>query len=260
MCVVGWLVIQTFSSRIIKFPPIKASLIETYVCFAERGLFRSFIRKLLSVIGAEMFWAKVPILAGRALLAERDYFGCAWEICWMLDGDTEPSSPTNLVMQYLANKTCVGNWRNSPHIRLTGERWNSFTGFFTNFVSKIEQECYQLKGELISPVFSSVHRWRIPNPKQNLSEGGLPTCICQRYTMFQSIMSYKATCQTARVTPRGWGFLRESPTAGSSLTAALTCSTSLTTSWTTVTQPTTTTSGASTWAASRLVVQWQKKQ
>ena len=82
MCVVGWLVIQTFSSRIIKFPPIKACLTETYVCFARgsgqpKGVSFGLSSESLVSVGAEMFWAKVPILAGRALLAERDYFGCA---------------------------------------------------------------------------------------------------------------------------------------------------------------------------------------
>ena len=66
----------------------------------------------------------------------------------------------------------VGNWRNSLHWRLTGERWNSltsdspifFASFFTNFVCKFQQKFHLWNGETFFTVFLPFHRSRIPHP------------------------------------------------------------------------------------------------
>ena len=67
----------------------------------------------------------------------------------------------------------VENWRNSPHQWLTSyvavkmlHPW--LTGFFTNFLSKFEQEFHRWNCEIFSPVFHLVHRWRIPRPNIHL--------------------------------------------------------------------------------------------
>ena len=77
----------------------------------------------------------------------------------------------------------MGNWRNSLHQWWTGERRNSFTGvsmvihwfFFTNFVSKFEQEFHWWNGEKFLPVFHQFTGDEFPTLEPSMHRANVTT-------------------------------------------------------------------------------------
>ena len=67
----------------------------------------------------------------------------SWKLIVMVGCFKSPANSRNLTFicrPRIVNS--VGNWRNSPHRRLTGRRWNSFTSDSPIFHSLFHQFCY----------------------------------------------------------------------------------------------------------------------